>query len=648
MSINFQEILKELEYRVEHGIIDLTKEEQVTKLTQILKENGISNANEMAQKARVYYSYLNEIEEAGKKQKADIDKTLSQTFVNPDTDRNVTVASALGYDKKSQAYNIAKGMFTKAGHSMDDIDMVDTSPDDEETPVNVFGKKGGGKVFPSKTTTKSKEPITKIGSNDDTPLVDKNVRNSIKEFENFLTDKQKTAIKLSEKQRIVELKKLDTLAQSFKKLPPEIKNTASAVFAKGQIYQGRENSGIGKNRLGYIDVKTLDSNRDYLLKGYGDGSPETIKKFVRGARKNKVSEAYVESSFNLLPEALQSALMGKGKTGDSGKDKHFLGYVRKDGTTTSDQTDPNINKDKKGNLQIKRGNPGNRDRGKFVWRCILEQGGQDAYTGLPLDLSSIDLEHVRAFDNRDNGNPSLNDYLSREHDNNIVIVATNVNQKKSNLSMKKFYESHVNPQVGKSQSAFKKETETYETINEVASHTDQKAQLAVKDGKLKSGYNFKMLKATFDTDDAIYTNAKNEFKKVAETREDMKAIEGLNSEIGKQTLMALGLGRGIVDKSGRRTIKLSSDNLYRGFILSMAEQPNKQDKFKAAWENARKIANSDKYRLKGRGQQAMLKYLIDNKFISKSVLNDPKLGRVFQNALNEVYDYNSNAYVLYS
>lgn len=60
MSINFQEILKELEYRVEHGIIDLTKEEQVTKLVQILKENGVTDANEMAQKARVYFSYLNE------------------------------------------------------------------------------------------------------------------------------------------------------------------------------------------------------------------------------------------------------------------------------------------------------------------------------------------------------------------------------------------------------------------------------------------------------------------------------------------------------------------------------------------------------------------------------------------------------------
>ena len=60
MSINFQEILKELEYRVEHGIIDLTKEEQVTKLTEILRENKVSDSNEVAQKVRVYFSYLNE------------------------------------------------------------------------------------------------------------------------------------------------------------------------------------------------------------------------------------------------------------------------------------------------------------------------------------------------------------------------------------------------------------------------------------------------------------------------------------------------------------------------------------------------------------------------------------------------------------
>jgi hypothetical protein len=632
MNINFEEILKELEYRVESGIIDLTKEEQVTKLAEILTENGIVDSVELAQKARVYFSYINE---APKKQP--LEKVLTQKFVNPDTDREVTVASALGYEKNKKAYGIAQGMMRTAGYSNKDIDMVDAGPDDEEKPK---GKKLGGSDFAS-----SAEKSTKVK---DLPRIDKNVRNSIKEFENFLSDKQKTAIKLSEKQRILELRKLDTLSESFKKLPKEVKNDAAAVFAKGQIYMGRENSGIGKNRMGFLDVKTLNSNRDYLIKSYGTGSPEEIKKFVRNSRKIKVNEEYVESSFNLLPDALQSALMGKGKTGDSGKDKHFLGYVKKDGTITSDQSDPNINKDKKGNLQVKRGNPGNRDRGKFVWRCILEQGGQDPYTGLPLDLSSIDLEHVRAFDNKDTGNPTPTDYLNREHDNNIIICATNINQKKSNLSMKKFYEMHVNPQVGKSQESFKKETETYETINEVASQTDQKAGLAIKNGKLKPGYNFKNLKELFESDDVIYQNAKNEFKKVAETDEDRKAIAGLNSEIGRGVLMSMGLGRGIMDKSGRRTIKLSSDNLYRGFLLSMAEQPNKQDKFKAAWENARKIANSDKFRLKGQGQQAMIKYLISNKFISKNVLNDPKLGKVFNSALSEVYDYDNNVYVLYS
>ena len=72
MSINFQEILKELEYRVEHGIIDLTKEEQVTKLAQILKENGVSDANELAQKTRVYFSYLNEDEVVKSKESGNI------------------------------------------------------------------------------------------------------------------------------------------------------------------------------------------------------------------------------------------------------------------------------------------------------------------------------------------------------------------------------------------------------------------------------------------------------------------------------------------------------------------------------------------------------------------------------------------------
>jgi len=67
MELNFDEILLELGYRVPEGIVDLTKEHQVTELVNILKENGYTDANELAQKARVYFSYLKEIDEAGRK-----------------------------------------------------------------------------------------------------------------------------------------------------------------------------------------------------------------------------------------------------------------------------------------------------------------------------------------------------------------------------------------------------------------------------------------------------------------------------------------------------------------------------------------------------------------------------------------------------
>ena len=544
-----------------------------------------------------------------------------------------------------------KGNYVKL--SQDDSDGGDgETPQEEPQQGTALTGKGGDSYKANlpkgdPASTKKEEIPTKEKENKKLEdYTDSEIKDVIDKFKSFLKDSQKEAIKLSGRKRVRELEKLDTLSESFDKLPDDVKNTASAVFAKGQIFEGRENSGIGKNRLGYLDVKTLSSNKDYLMRAYGDGSAETVKEFVKESRKIKVNEDYVESSFDLLPDSLQKSLMGKGKVGDDGKNKHFLGYVRNDGGITSDKSDPNIKKDEQGNLEVKRGNPGNKDRGRFVWRCILEQGGQDPYTGLPLDLSAIDLEHTVAFDNKDNGEPTEQDYLNREHDDNIIICATNINQKKSNLSMKEFYERIVDDQIGKSEEEFKKESETYETINEVASQTQQKAALVLEEGKIKKGYDFKTLKETFDVDDETYTNARNEFRKVAETKEDKKALDKLKSEIGKNTLMAMGLGRGLTDKSGRRTVKLSSDNLYRGFLLSMADEPDRQDEFKEAWEEGRKIGNSDEYRLDGKGQQGMIKYLIDKKFISHKVLSDKKLGKVFQNALNEVYDYDLDLYLI--
>jgi len=149
MSINFQEILKELEYRVEHGIIDLNKEEQVTKLVQILRENGISDANEMAQKARVYFSYINE-----------------EDIVKNKKTGNVYVVKKMDPSKHIQPTpkEIQKAKQANGGQLPSD---KSTAP----APVkaaNVFGKGTGANVFdkPSKPAAGGKQRM--IGGKDKT------------------------------------------------------------------------------------------------------------------------------------------------------------------------------------------------------------------------------------------------------------------------------------------------------------------------------------------------------------------------------------------------------------------------------------------------------------------------------------------------
>lgn len=60
ININFEDILSELRFRVDGGVVDLTKENQVDELYTILKENGIPDAYEIAQRARVVFGYVNE------------------------------------------------------------------------------------------------------------------------------------------------------------------------------------------------------------------------------------------------------------------------------------------------------------------------------------------------------------------------------------------------------------------------------------------------------------------------------------------------------------------------------------------------------------------------------------------------------------
>jgi hypothetical protein len=153
MMNNFDDILLELGYRVPEGIVDLTKEHQVTELVNILKENGYTDANELAQKARVYFSYLNEA-----KPKVPVDKIMNQTVTNTDTKKKIKVSSALQYknsDNPGQqaAFQQAQAMFQSAGYNDKEINKIAGVSKPEQPKVSgksVFGKGKGGKVFEPK------------------------------------------------------------------------------------------------------------------------------------------------------------------------------------------------------------------------------------------------------------------------------------------------------------------------------------------------------------------------------------------------------------------------------------------------------------------------------------------------------------------
>lgn len=155
MSINFEEILKELEYRVEHGIIDLTKEEQVTTLVEILRENKVSDANEMAQKARVLFSYLMEAVKKGDAGlEAAMDFFKGKKYKNS-KGNEVAFSTAIGYNDPSDlAHNSAMDdleSFLNANKGKyGSIEKVKKS-EPEEPKANVFGKDKGGAVFTPKS-----------------------------------------------------------------------------------------------------------------------------------------------------------------------------------------------------------------------------------------------------------------------------------------------------------------------------------------------------------------------------------------------------------------------------------------------------------------------------------------------------------------
>ena len=438
------------------------------------------------------------------------------------------------------------------------------------------------------------------------------------EYERFQQEAEETMRGLADRQRKMMEKKFGKFTESLKNIPSATdKKSFLASMAHAKTFEGRVNAGAGKNNLGYADVQNLMANRDRLIEGYGDGSPEHIKKFVDSVRSIEVSDDFVDASYDVLPETFKKSLKGKGQvTGDkyvsddkAHKDMHYLGK-NPDGTA-------------------KRGMASTNDRAKLMWKIYLEQGGRDAYTGLPLDIQSMDLEHVRGFNNKDGGKPGKEEWEQRENDDNMTLINSNINQTKVDLSMKDFFEQRVDPDKDKSEEDFGGIEKLFDKQNEIMSVGEELSKTLLGEGGKGLGNEVtrEVLREHFSGDDTRYNDLREEFRKVATDEKDKKKANGMKSKMGKTLLKATGLARGITDPSGRRTVALQ-ENVYRGFLESMAgAKSSDRQKYMDGWAEAIKAGNDE------RTPKAVNRKLIELGLIDQEILDDKKTGRVFREEL---------------
>lgn len=113
MSINFDEILLELSYRIPEGIVDLTKEHQVKELAKVLSEYGFRDSVRLAKEAGDKFSDLSK---ADKEKKSDMAKQAADMGL---------VHKGQGYYSKGENGEIAYKSDTTSGK------IVPLTPDEK-------------------------------------------------------------------------------------------------------------------------------------------------------------------------------------------------------------------------------------------------------------------------------------------------------------------------------------------------------------------------------------------------------------------------------------------------------------------------------------------------------------------------------------
>jgi len=207
---NWKKILNELSYRVSSGIPDLTNEQHLLKLWDILKEE------KWPINARV--ELLKNLQE--------VDQALLKTKItNPTTKNKIQVRTGLGYKKTNKAaYNVAKSFLKDKGVSDDEIEKQAQKSTEDDV---------------AKEKPRAEEFFKDIKSVDTlkTEVFNKELESSSKEFDKQ-NEKNKTPI---------EFKLSDESRKALSKVPKKYVDLLERVLNTNR-------KGDGTDKLGYFGI----------------------------------------------------------------------------------------------------------------------------------------------------------------------------------------------------------------------------------------------------------------------------------------------------------------------------------------------------------------------------------------------------------
>jgi len=472
--------------------------------------------------------------------------------------------------------------------------------------------------------TKDKEDFKTI---DD--VIQKNAEDNDDEGEEFISQvdriTQEAMSKLGEmttRQNANADKKFKVLRDTLGKIEDVNKQKAFInALTRAFSYTGRVNSGAGKNALGKVDYELLEANRQRLKEGYGDGSPESIKEFVDSTRPIEVSDEEVEVFFDALPTKLQKNFMGAGKISDS-YTGHSLG-IDKDGNQMRGKLSGKTNGVSNGRL-----------RGLMVAKLFLQQGGKDGYTGADLDLNATDLEHVRGFNNKDDGAPTQEMKDQRENVDNFILTASNLNQTKVDKNMDEWYNTEVERLKDFSDEDYLKRDALTEQSNIVNDKARLVNSLFFDGDKLSDNATSELFDLYSNNDRQMAKTINSNINKFG--KEKGVKLPNVKSRMGYEMIKKLDLGGYMKKKSGRGNQGKLDDKIYSAFVSTLMDgDEEERERLSQVWREARELGSQAAFDQQNDGvaKSTLIDYLKKNGGFADRFLQSKEFKRILSESL---------------